>query len=87
VDWLWDLTWLYNVVLHVGEDDKLKTLEYRVLRGTTEQQTGENCTRSSFVICMPGVITVGEIGATCSTYGREELFMQGLGGERTVGKK
>jgi hypothetical protein len=30
---------------------------------------------------------VDEIGATCSTYGREELFMQGLGGERPVGKK
>lgn len=51
MDWLRVLTWLYNVVLHMGEDDKLRTLEYRVLRGTTEQQTGENCTRRSFVIC------------------------------------
>ena len=25
-----------------------------------------------------------EIGATCSTYGRGELFMEGLGGEREL---
>lgn len=30
---------------------------------------------------------VVEIGATYSTYGREELFMQELGGERLVVKK
>ena len=27
------------------------------------------------------------MGGTYSTYGRKELFMQGLGGERPVGKK
>jgi hypothetical protein len=51
VDWLRVLTWLYNVVLHVGEDHKLRTLKYGVLRGTTEKQTRENCTWRSFVIC------------------------------------
>jgi hypothetical protein len=35
VDWLRVLAWLYNLVLHVREDHKLRTLEYRVLRGTT----------------------------------------------------
>jgi hypothetical protein len=51
VDWLRVLTWLYNVVLHVWEDHKLRTLDCGVVRGTTEQQTRENCTWRSFVIC------------------------------------
>ena len=87
MEWLRVVTWLHNVVLHVTEDLELRTLSYRALGGTTERQTGENCTWRGFVICTARCYTVGEIGGTYSTYGREELFMQGLGGQRTVGKK
>lgn len=39
------------------------------------------------MICTARCYTVDEIGGTYSTRGREELFMQGLSGQRPVGKK
>jgi len=71
VEWLRVLTWLYNVVLHVTEDLELRTLMYRLLSGTTKQQTGENCTWRSFVICTARCYTVDEIGGHIARMGKK----------------